>query len=203
MNRKASEFIGTILLILAALAITGLVYGLTSQHIHKLNNIASHCKINDFFIIEDACVYEISEKNYSILYLFIYRPIASEMNQTNFLIKLILEGKKLNLAFDNRSFFEYEENKIKNASSKIEKGEGKSFIIILNFYNITSLDVKEIAISMVGKKDNIEFSCSFGNEIKVKRCKEIKIENIDDIKIENIDILNNKTNGDKILNLPW
>ncbi|MEM1577556.1 MAG: hypothetical protein QXQ30_00370 [Candidatus Pacearchaeota archaeon] len=199
--KKGVEFLGVILIILIAIALAGIVYGLISPYINKLNNIGSYCKVNDFFIIEEACSYKID--NYDILYIFLYRPLASELDQTYFLVKLFVDGKKINIAFDNRTFFEYYNGEIKNGSGKIEKGEGKSFIIILNPYNISHLNIKALAISMVGKKDNIEFSCGFTDEIKINECKGIKINNIGEINIENLENLKNNNKDQKILNLPW
>jgi hypothetical protein len=187
MGERGIEYIEAILLILIGLAIIALISGFLIQNISKIR-FASACDQFDYLNIEDACI---SNSKPTFLYLFLSRPLQAKGNIT-FSLR-IRNGYSKIIEFDNKTFFEYMDGNLYLADPNIKAGEGKGFVIFLDYYNISNFE--EINVNVI-KVDKVRENCSFGQSFKIKNCSNLIIKSIPNL------TSNKEEEQEKILFLP-
>jgi len=202
-NKRGVSYVAAILLTLIAIAIAGMIYGFLIQNVSRLGNIASKCGSDSYLKIEDGCYLE--DEKYNLLYLYLYRPITNEQEQTSFIVKFYLDGASKIVYFNNLTFYEYKNGNINKTKGKLESGEGRSFIILLDPYEINGSEIKEISVNAIFKDGKQEFSCGFIENFKIKECKNLDIRNIENLESYQMQVQDG-TNRISIIptyNLPW
>jgi len=189
MNKKGIEYVEVVLLILVGVAILALLSGFLIQNIFKIN-FSNICNEFDYLVIEDSCIN--NSKPY-LLYLFLSRPIQAR-GDISFSLK-ITNGYSKVIEFNNETFFEYYDGNLSLGDPNIKPGEGKSFVVFLDFYNISNFE--EISVNVIKINKNKKENCESGKSFKIKNCSNFNIKNL-----PNINISFTQPEENKVLFLP-